>query len=77
MRNPKRFETFEFRISYLFLISILVFSILTLIPSASLAMGGPAPKKEAPKYELKILKMEVVYAPTTPEASTLKKTLKK
>ncbi|MBU0671668.1 MAG: hypothetical protein KJ732_01425 [Candidatus Margulisbacteria bacterium] len=28
------------------------------------AMGGPAPKKEEPKYKLEIIKMDVMGAPT-------------
>ena len=39
--------------------------------SLAYAMGGPAPKKEEPKYKLEIMKMEVV---TMPAQSVLKPT---
>jgi hypothetical protein len=41
------------------------FALLLIIAYATsaLAMGGPAPKEEEPKYKLEILKMEVVTAP--------------
>jgi hypothetical protein len=39
----------------------------------ALAMGGPAPSKEKPKYKLEILKVELVGQPSTAEVALPKK----
>jgi hypothetical protein len=78
-QKPKLFRKFEFRISNLFRISILGFSIYLGLSAPALAMGGrpPAPTKEAsaekPKYKLEVLKIERITTPT-PEASKIHKT---